>query len=151
MISDLFRNSNCIQGFLEKYSFLSNSHPVKIKYEGVEYPSVEHAYQAAKTLNIRTKKHIAKLTTPLKAKEYGKKIKITTPKWDKEKTVVMLELLRLKFNQADLKKLLLATLNLKLVNFNYIGDTFWGQCNGSGSNKLGELIMKVRDELSSTR
>lgn len=40
-----------IKSFTGKYSFLSNFYPCKVLFEGVRYPSVEHAFQAAK--NIR--------------------------------------------------------------------------------------------------
>jgi predicted NAD-dependent protein-ADP-ribosyltransferase YbiA (DUF1768 family) len=39
-----------IVSFDGKYEFLSNFAPVTIHFDGHEYPSVEHAYQAAKTV-----------------------------------------------------------------------------------------------------
>ena len=36
-----------ITRFHEEYRFLSNFYPVKVEYDGVQYPTVEHAYQAA--------------------------------------------------------------------------------------------------------
>ena len=40
-----------INEFQGKYRFLSNFYPCDIVYEGIQYPSTEHAYQAAKTLD----------------------------------------------------------------------------------------------------
>lgn len=40
-----------IDSFNGKYRFLSNFYPVKVKLDGVTYDSVEHAYQAAKTID----------------------------------------------------------------------------------------------------
>jgi len=48
-----------INRFLTRYFFLGNYHPSPIMYDGVEYPSSEHAYQAAKYADIGTKKAIA--------------------------------------------------------------------------------------------
>ena len=40
-----------INRFNGDYIFLSNFYPVEVEYNGILYPSVEHAYQAQKTLN----------------------------------------------------------------------------------------------------
>ena len=37
-----------IDSFGGEYSFLSNFHKCKVEFEGMTYPSVEHAFQAAK-------------------------------------------------------------------------------------------------------
>ncbi len=37
-----------IDRFQGEYSFLSNFHPAPITFERIEYPTVEHAFQAAK-------------------------------------------------------------------------------------------------------
>ena len=39
-----------IESFHDEYRFLSNFWPVLIDYEGIVYPTSEHAFQAAKTL-----------------------------------------------------------------------------------------------------
>ena len=43
--------------------------------------------------------------------------------------------------------LLLATGDAKIVEGNTWGDVFWGVCNGVGENHLGEILMKVRQDL----
>jgi len=40
-----------INTFRGKYRFLSNFYYAEVNYEGIRYPTVEHAYQAAKTLS----------------------------------------------------------------------------------------------------
>ena len=40
-----------IDSFTGDYHFLSNFAASKVELDGVEYKSVEHGYQAAKTLN----------------------------------------------------------------------------------------------------
>jgi predicted NAD-dependent protein-ADP-ribosyltransferase YbiA (DUF1768 family) len=63
-----------IDKFKGKYAFLSNFYPCKISYNGIEYPSVEHAFQAQKADNNETKKIVAKLQTAGQAKRFGKSI-----------------------------------------------------------------------------
>ena len=58
-----------INNFDGEYRFLSNFANSKIIYEGIEYPTVEHAFQAAKTLDINQRKYIASLRTPEKQRE----------------------------------------------------------------------------------
>jgi predicted NAD-dependent protein-ADP-ribosyltransferase YbiA (DUF1768 family) len=43
--------------------WLSNFYPCTIEYEGITYPSSEHAYQAAKTQSIHEQNEIAKART----------------------------------------------------------------------------------------
>ena len=40
-----------IDKFSGKYAFLSNFFPAEVVLEGEKYPTVEHAFQAAKTTN----------------------------------------------------------------------------------------------------
>lgn len=68
--------------------------------------------------------------------------------WEQVKDDIMLELLRIKFNQEPLKVLLLSTKEAELIEGNTWGDVYWGVCNGIGQNKLGKLLMQVRSELN---
>lgn len=63
------------------------------------------------------------------------------------KLQVMEKALRLKFQNPELRKKLIATGDKELVEGNPWGDRYWGVCNGSGKNKLGKLLMKIRKEL----
>ncbi len=42
----------CIREFKGEFRFLSNFFPSRIYHDGIEYPTVEHAFQAAKTLDF---------------------------------------------------------------------------------------------------
>ncbi len=46
-----------ITSFSGKYRWLSNFFPVSICYDGITYPSVEHAFQAAKSLDPQSRVH----------------------------------------------------------------------------------------------
>jgi len=136
-----------ITSFSGNFYFLSNFYPVRIVYEFEEYPSVEHAYQAAKTLDKDYRILIAKAETAAKAKKIGMVVPLKE-NWEAEKIAVMRALLRSKFSNPKLKKLLLYTKSYKLVEGNWWGDTFWGvDMQGKGSNWLGKLLMELREEL----
>jgi ribA/ribD-fused uncharacterized protein len=133
-----------INSFRGKYKFLSNFYPVKITWEGIEYPSLEHAYQASKTPHVNEKLKIAKAKSPSEAKKLGRKVTIKRD-WNIKRTFIMMQLLFIKFADPDLKEKLLETGGAELVEGNYWGDTFWGVCNGKGLNRLGKLLMEIRE------
>jgi ribA/ribD-fused uncharacterized protein len=136
-----------ITEFDGEYRFLSNFHPAPMEYERISYPTVEHAYQAAKTTDYHERQRIAALPSPGRAKRAGAKLTLR-PDWDALRLNVMETLLRQKFTlHADLRALLLATGDAILEEGNTWGDVFWGVCNGVGENHLGKLLMKIRDEL----
>jgi len=134
-----------IEQFYGKYAWLSNFYPVKIEFEGITYPSVENAYQAAKTDDVRIKIQIAE-TPPATAKKIGKTL--TPSHWREEGQClrIMKELLRIKFSDPELKQRLIDTGIQELVEGNYWGDTYWGTYRGKGWNHLGHLLMEVRAE-----
>ena len=41
---------------------------------------------------------------------------------------------------------LLATGDDELVEFNTWNDKYWGVCRGEGENKLGKVLMRIRQE-----
>lgn len=135
-----------IEQFSGEYRFLSNFYPSTIVYEDITYPTVEHAYQAAKTDDFTLKKIISLLPTAADAKKFGKSITLRKD-WENIKFSVMLKLVTLKFQDEQLKKQLLATGNAQLIEGNWWGDRYWGVCRGEGQNQLGLILMTVRDSL----
>lgn len=126
------------------YEFLSNFHPAAVRLDGVEHRSVEHAYQAAKTLDLLEREHVRSAPTPAVAKERGRQVTIR-PGWDELKVAVMRDLLAQKFSDPVLRKRLAATAPLDLIEGNTWGDRFWGVYEGEGENWLGRLLMEIRD------
>jgi ribA/ribD-fused uncharacterized protein len=122
------------------YRFLMNNYDSPILLDGETYPTVEHAYQASKTLDTNERAEIRQATTGRRSKRIGRSIALR-PGWDAMREDVMLGLLESKFANTDLRALLLATQNAKLVSG---GDTFWGEVAGAGDNRLGKLLTKVR-------
>lgn len=137
-----------IESFNGPHRFLSNFFPWEIQYEGVWYPTLEHAYQAAKTLDLDARRIIRLSISPGKAKHAGRRVPLR-PNWEDIKQDIMLSLLRQKFSDDGLKGMLLDTGNRPLIETNNWGDTYWGVCKGTGNNFLGKLIMKVREEAQS--
>lgn len=135
-----------IDGFQDRYRFLSNFWAVKIKFEGHVYPSVEHAYQAAKTLDEEKRKEIREARTPGEAKRLGRTVELR-PEWEDIRVSLMKKFLWDKFCDPILAGKLLDTGDALLVEGNTWGDTFWGVCKGKGENQLGKLLMNVREEL----
>ncbi|MFH1526376.1 MAG: NADAR family protein [Bacteroidota bacterium] len=138
---------NDINGFQGEFDFLSNFYPCLIKFEGDTYPGAEHAFQAAKTLNSIERKAICNAGSAGKAKRLGRLVKLRK-NWETVKDSIMLNVLRLKFKLGSpLARQLLDTGNRKLIEKNTWGDTYWGVYNDNGKNKLGQLLMQVRQEL----
>lgn len=135
-----------IKQFQGEYRFLSNFWLVKVLFEGKIYSSVEHAYQAAKTLDPKIREIIRNLSSPGMAKRYARKIELR-PDWEKVKLGIMESLVRYKFlNNSDLMRKLKATGSEELIEGNLWGDTYWGVYNGKGENHLGKILMKIREE-----
>jgi len=136
-----------IAQFQGEYRFLSNFYPATVEFEGITYPTVEHAYQSAKTLDMAERKRIAALPTPSDAKREGRKLKLRDD-WETAKFDVMERCVRYKFTHDDqLRAKLLATGDAILEEGNDWGDQIWGTVNGVGENRLGKILMKVRAEL----
>jgi ribA/ribD-fused uncharacterized protein len=139
-----------IDSFQGSYRFLSNFWPAEVVYEGVTFPSAEHAYQAAKSLSPDERKRIAGLPTPGEAKKEGGKLERRAD-WEEVKFQVMEECVRYKFtHHPELKAQLLATGDAELIEGNDWGDKIWGVSHGEGENRLGKILMKIRTELRTT-
>jgi ribA/ribD-fused uncharacterized protein len=142
-----------ILAFLGEYHFLSNFYRVQVEYDGLTYPSSEHAYQAAKTSDPGQRKEIRGLRTAGEAKKYGGRkgpIRLRQG-WDGMKIQIMRDVLWAKFTQNnDLAEMLLATGDAELVEGNDWGDKFWGRVNGHGENWLGKILVETRTKLRKT-
>lgn len=144
-----------IDSFTGEHAFLSNFYVSAIPMDGVIYPTVEHAFQAAKTNDHAERQWIMRSPRPGLAKARGRRVELR-PDWEDVKLDVMLGLLRLKFSgrhHPDLVHLLIATSPRELVEGNYWGDRYWGMTKADGEpewrgeNHLGRLLMQVRAEL----
>ncbi len=136
-----------IDSFRGEHRWLSNFYPAEVQYEGVMYPSLEYAFQAAKTLNLAQRRLIRGAPTSGKAKALGRTVRLR-PDWEEVKLEIMAELVEDKFTRHyPLTQRLLGTGDQEIVEGNVWGDRFWGVCDGKGENHLGRILMAVRDEL----
>ena len=142
---------NTIESFHGEYRWLSNFWPARVFFDGFWYASVEHAYQAAKTVSDIEREMMRAATKPGEAKRLGRRVTVRSD-WDDIKLKVMEELVRQKFNRhPTLAAKLVATDDAELVEGNGWGDRFWGVSpvgsTGTGFNHLGRILMKVRADM----
>lgn len=142
-----------ITEFKNGFRWLSNFYLAEVEFEGKRYASSEHAYQAAKTLDLKKREELQMgfglelAHNPGKAKHWGRRVAMR-PDWDDVRVSVMKTILRDKFTRhPDLRQKLLETGDRELVEGNTWGDRFWGVCNGVGENNLGKVLMEIRVEL----
>lgn len=127
------------------FEFMSNFVWCTVQLDGQFYPTTEHAYQAAKTFDLDNRRLICIAKTPGISKRLGQKCKMRDD-WDRVKEDVMYDLLVQKFSQPEFAEKLLATGMRYLEETNHWGDRYWG-VDGTGKNRLGMLLMKIRSEL----
>lgn len=132
--------------FEGRYRFLSNFwiHP-----DGL---TVEHHFQAAKTLNPDEAAWIRSAPSPGKAKYRGRSANLRSD-WETIKDRVMADLIARKFAPGTtLASLLLATGHGQLTEGNTWGDQYWGVNlrTGRGLNLLGHILEQHRDMLRTT-
>lgn len=147
--TDSLENPDIIDFYssFEKYFEFSNFYLSSFYLDSQEWKSVEHYFQAQKTLDIKQKEKIRNLDTPREAKRLGRKISLR-PDWEEVKMKVMEDACRAKFTQIQaLRKLLLSTGEKKLREHTK-GDRFWGDGGGNkGLNQMGRILMKLRGDL----
>ncbi len=134
--------------------FLSNFSWAVVRYEGIEYNTVEHAYQAAKTLDPEQRLTVQNAPTPGLAKSLGQRV-TKRPDWDEIKLGIMADLLKQKFltGNPKLTEQLLGTRDMWLIEGNTWRDQFYGctkdrlTAGWVGHNHLGRMLMTVRDQI----
>jgi len=138
------------------YGPFSNLHRREVEYEGEVFATSEHAYQAGKARKDTVKQWLMAAPSPalLAMAAHGLYVWDIHPDWAKIKFDRMKGILKAKFTQhADLKELLLGTGEARLIESATVDNAvnrLWGEVNGKGQNKLGELLMEVRSEIRAT-
>jgi ribA/ribD-fused uncharacterized protein len=127
---------------------LSNFAPFGFECDGTFWPTVEHFFQAQKFTDPTYRERIRIAHTPKDARALGQSRQFPIhPQWESVREEIMLKALRLKFQRTELKAFLLATGQRPLVEASPF-DHFWGAGqDGSGQNRLGQLLEQVRLEL----
>lgn len=122
------------------YAFLSNFYPSPIMIDGLHWPTVEHYYQAKKTLDPAIRERIRVASTPAEAKRLGRNFK-PRKDWENIKIKIMKKALWIKFTQnINLGVMLLGT-GEAVLHEDSPHDRVWGI---HGQDLLGKLLMEVR-------
>ena len=133
----------------DEYGCFSNfsAHPIHLK--GKVWPTSEHFFQAQKFAGHPDEEEVRQAASPMVAARMGRSRKRPLRRdWEGVKDAVMLEAVRAKFTQhADLRTVLLGTGDATLVEHTE-NDSYWGDGgDGSGRNRLGQILMQLRAEL----
>lgn len=155
---NLFSKTNCSEP-VESIRFyradrpyfdLGNFGRVKFTLDGQEWPTSEHYYQSQKFIHHpELQEKIRKTASPTAiyhlAHKHSAKVR---PDWETVKDQVMRQAVVEKFRQnEDARLLLLSTGSLKLIESSPT-DTYWGEgANGSGQNRLGQILEETREQL----
>jgi hypothetical protein len=135
------------------YGVFSNLYRRPFVFEGREYPTAEHAYQAGKASKEAVREWILNAPSPALAAmaAHGLYTWDIVPNWAQIKFDRMRAVLRAKFTQHnDLREMLLSTGNARLVEAGRVNNAVnrtWGEVNGKGQNMLGVILMELRAEL----
>ncbi len=137
--------------FRGNYACFSNMYECEIMFENMKFRTLEHAFVAAKTTVLSERRQVQQIEEPGDTKRFGRTLTLRSD-WEDIKLDIMLDLLRQKFRKPFFKEKLLATGDAQIEEGNTWHDRFWGICHcdihrGVGSNWLGQLIVKVRDEI----
>lgn len=142
-----------ITSFKEEYRFLSNFYQTPVTYKGLTYPNAEAAFQAQKCEKEEDKVKYTLVKNPVRAKQMGKKEPNLPENWREISYDIMLEIIRAKFAVPEMDEKLLATGDAELIEGNNHHDNIWGDCtcpkcaSKVGQNRLGKILMQVREEL----
>ena len=136
-----------INQFTGDYEFLSNFYNAPIFFNGLSFQNAEAAFEAQRTDDINARKRFCRLSGN-KAKALGRRVE-ERDNWNYEKEDIMRKIVHEKFKtHKELAQKLIATGDEELINVNTWRDSYWGISNGSGKNKLGRILMEIRDELT---
>lgn len=117
-------------------------------YQGISYRTPENFYQAMKVEkhDLETRRAIA-MSTPSNAKKLGKTVNLRGD-WEQIKTEVMRYVIREKFKPGTTwYERLISTGNEEIIEWNNWGDRVWGKTlDGKGENRLGTILMELREE-----
>ncbi len=118
--------------------------------DGIEYQTVEHAYQSAKTAIPEEREQIRLAARPGTAKRLGRLVTMEPAFFSAEHRVkVMHSLVEQKFQEPVLAWLLLETGDAPLFEGNGWSGLFWGTTpDGTmGLNWMGRILQTVRESL----
>jgi ribA/ribD-fused uncharacterized protein len=136
-------NMDGVYGLFDVHRALSNFHMEPFTWSGIVWPASENAYMAAKSDPCKPDASFAHME-PKVAKSAGQKVPLCAT-WDKDKFLIMQEILCAKFRQCPIaRSVLVSTKDMYIEETNWWNDTTWGVCGGQGHNRLGKILMDLR-------
>lgn len=132
----------------DAYGAFSNFVRSPFELDGVTWPTVEHYFQAQKFAGTEHVEAIRNTPSPMIAARMGRdRKKPLRPDWEAVKDDVMRKAVLAKFTQnPELRAELIATGEATLVEHT-AKDSYWADGgDGTGQNKLGLILMEVRDQ-----
>jgi len=133
----------------DEHGCFSNFAAYPITLDGERWPTSEHYFQAQKFDDATHREAIRNAKSPMIAARMGRDRKQPIRQdWESVKAAIMTDAVRAKFTQHDdLRAILLATGDAKIVEHTK-NDPYWGDGgDGSGRNMLGQILMQIRLEL----
>jgi len=133
----------------EPYGEFSNFSPHPFDLKGKVWPTAEHYFQAQKFAGTEHEDLVRLAKSPMVAARMGRsRERPLRQDWETAKEDIMREALLVKFTQHPaLRSLLLSTGEAELIEHTK-NDRFWGDGgNGNGKNRLGQLLMELREKL----
>lgn len=136
----------------QDFYVLSNFSSFSLQWQGLPFPTSEHAYHWAKFSLTDAPTAIAVLHAPSAHEAFtlaGQRKHLRRADWDVVKVGIMRDILRAKVQQHEyVRRKLLATGDRELIEDSW-RDDYWGWGpNRDGRNMLGKLWMEVRAELA---
>ena len=132
-----------------EYGCFSNFSRHPIFLAGKRWPTSEHYFQAQKFAGTPREEEIRLAKSPMIAARLGRSRRHRLrPDWERVKDEVMRRAVLAKFlRHDDLRAVLLSTGDAEIVEHT-AKDSYWADGgDGSGRNRLGEILMSVRAEL----
>ena len=135
----------------EEYYEFTNFALYHVTIDYKDWPTTEHYFQAQKFVDTPYEEAIRRLLHPREAFDFSRKPEVSRWRrsdWERVKEDIMYKALLAKFTQHEsLCHCLLGTGNRMLVEHTK-NDSYWGDGgDGTGKNRLGNLLMKVRKTL----
>ena len=112
------------------------------------FPSAEALFQASRNLDSVYHCKQMRSKAPSISRKLGEKVE-TDDKWDENMEKLMMKIQRLKFKQHPRILENLQFTGRRNIIFNSRKDLFFGIGSGNGKNKLGGILMKIREDSTS--
>lgn len=129
-----------------EYGCFSNFSAHGFELDGKYWKTAEHYFQAQKFVGTKFEEQVRLAHNAKQAAEMGRRRDLPLrDDWETAKDEVMRRAVQRKFEtHADIRAILLDTGEAELVE-NAPGDYYWGSGkDGTGQNKLGQILMAVR-------